>query len=85
MTLLVTPRWYEFFTRSLEPLKHYWPINPDPKNLCKSIKYAVDWGNKHPEKVCPTWVRLRSDKKWFTHIGFEFDQVENKLKPILTG
>ncbi|KMT20628.1 hypothetical protein BVRB_1g006060 [Beta vulgaris subsp. vulgaris] len=51
VALLVTPKWYEFFTRSLMPMKHYWPINPDPENLCKSIKFAVDWGNKHREKA----------------------------------
>ncbi|KAL2892237.1 O-glucosyltransferase rumi [Bienertia sinuspersici] len=51
LALLVTPKWYEFFTRSLIPMKHYWPINPDPENLCKSIKFAVDWGNKHKEKA----------------------------------
>ncbi|KAH9610658.1 hypothetical protein KSS87_006015 [Heliosperma pusillum] len=51
MALLVTPRWYEFFTRSLQPMKHFWPVNPDPNHLCKSIKFAVDWGNKHQEKA----------------------------------
>ncbi|KNA13886.1 hypothetical protein SOVF_112600 [Spinacia oleracea] len=49
MTLLINPRYYEFFTRSLIPMKHYWPINP--KNLCKSIKFAVDWGNKYADKA----------------------------------
>lgn len=51
LALLVTPKWYEFFTRSLIPMKHFWPINPDPDNLCKSLKFAVNWGNKHTEKV----------------------------------
>lgn len=46
MLLLVQPRYHEFFTRSLLPLKHYWPINPS--KLCQSIKFAVNWGNKHP-------------------------------------
>ncbi|CAO2835098.1 unnamed protein product [Amaranthus hypochondriacus] len=51
MSLLVTPRWYEFFTRSLIPMKHFWPINPDPDKLCKSIKFAVSWGNNHKQKA----------------------------------
>ncbi|CAO2835097.1 unnamed protein product [Amaranthus hypochondriacus] len=46
MLLLVKAEYYEFFSRSLLPLKHYWPINPS--NLCQSIKFAVNWGNKHP-------------------------------------
>ncbi|KAG9132464.1 hypothetical protein Leryth_008398 [Lithospermum erythrorhizon] len=49
MTLLVKPHYYDFFTRSLMPLEHYWPIKNDDK--CRSIKYAVDWGNSNPEKA----------------------------------
>ncbi|KMT20629.1 hypothetical protein BVRB_1g006070 [Beta vulgaris subsp. vulgaris] len=49
MTLLINPIYYEFFTRSLVPMKHYWPINP--QNLCKSIKFAVDWGNHNTDKA----------------------------------
>ncbi|GAB4861793.1 hypothetical protein Ancab_037050 [Ancistrocladus abbreviatus] len=49
MLLLVKARYYEFFTRSLVPMKHFWPINP--RNLCSSIKFAVDWGNNNPEKA----------------------------------
>ncbi|KNA04576.1 hypothetical protein SOVF_198420 [Spinacia oleracea] len=49
MLLIIQPQYYEFFTRSLLPLKHYWPINPS--KLCDSIKFAVNWGNKHPDKA----------------------------------
>lgn len=49
VTLIVKPRYYDFFTRSLMPLQHYWPITEDDK--CRSIKYAVDWGNSNEEKV----------------------------------
>ncbi|CAI8593682.1 unnamed protein product [Vicia faba] len=48
-TLLVKPHYYDFFTRGLIPVHHYWPINEDDK--CKSIKFAVDWGNSHTEKA----------------------------------
>ena len=47
--LLVTTPFVDFFTRGLVPGQHYWPIRPDKK--CKSIKYAVDWGNKHQREV----------------------------------
>ncbi|XP_022738457.1 O-glucosyltransferase rumi homolog isoform X2 [Durio zibethinus] len=49
VTLLVKPRYYDFFTRSLEPMHHYWSIKADDK--CRSIKYAVDWGNSHQEEA----------------------------------
>ncbi|XP_010255431.1 PREDICTED: O-glucosyltransferase rumi homolog [Nelumbo nucifera] len=48
-TLLVTPHFYDFFTRSLLPGHHYWPIKDNDK--CRSIKFAVDWGNKHKNQA----------------------------------
>ncbi|XP_073130176.1 uncharacterized protein [Henckelia pumila] len=48
VTLLVKPRYYDFFTRYLMPLQHYWPIREDDK--CRSIKYAVDHGNSHEQE-----------------------------------
>ncbi|KAL3521531.1 hypothetical protein ACH5RR_019680 [Cinchona calisaya] len=49
VSLLVKPRYYDFFTRSLIPLQHYWPIRDNDK--CRSIKYAVDWGNSHQQEA----------------------------------
>lgn len=49
VTLLVKPRYYDFFARSLMPLQHYWPIRNDDK--CRSLKHAVDWGNTHPQEA----------------------------------
>ncbi|XP_052205187.1 uncharacterized protein LOC127810009 isoform X3 [Diospyros lotus] len=49
VTLLVRPVYYDFFTRSLLPVHHYWPIRDDDK--CRSIKFAVDWGNSHKQKA----------------------------------
>lgn len=48
-TLLVTPRHYDFFTRGMVPLKHYWPIRDN--NKCKSLKFAVEWGNNNTAKA----------------------------------
>ncbi|KAJ4949826.1 hypothetical protein NE237_008300 [Protea cynaroides] len=45
MALIVKPIYYDFFTRSLMPLKHYWPIKE--QDMCRSIKFAVDFGNSH--------------------------------------
>ncbi|RRT85971.1 hypothetical protein B296_00000596 [Ensete ventricosum] len=47
--LFVTTHFHDFLTRGLMPGRHYWPIGED--NQCRSIKFAVDWGNKHQEKV----------------------------------
>lgn len=49
MTLVVTPKYYDFYSRVLMPMQHYWPIWDD--NKCSSIKFAVDWGNSHKQKV----------------------------------
>ncbi|CAB4300343.1 unnamed protein product [Prunus armeniaca] len=49
MTLYVRPRYYDFFTRGMEPLQHFWPIRDNSK--CTSLKFAVEWGNNHKDKV----------------------------------
>ncbi|KAJ7951123.1 O-glucosyltransferase rumi-like [Quillaja saponaria] len=48
MTLFVMPRYYDFFTRGMVPLQHYWPINRD-NSKCASLKFAVEWGNNHTD------------------------------------
>lgn len=48
-TLMVKPLYYDFFSRALMPLEHYWPVRLDRK--CESIKFAVDWGNNHTNKA----------------------------------
>jgi len=49
VTLMVKPYYYDFFSRTLQPLQHYWPIRD--KDKCRSIKFAVDWLNNHTQKV----------------------------------
>ncbi|KAG9150699.1 hypothetical protein Leryth_008172 [Lithospermum erythrorhizon] len=49
MTLIIAPQFYDFFTRSLIPTLHYWPIGH--KDKCNAIKFAVDWGNQNPNKA----------------------------------
>ncbi|XP_077239743.1 uncharacterized protein LOC143880652 [Tasmannia lanceolata] len=49
LSLLVNSRYYDFFTRSLMPMHHYWPVREDDK--CRSIKFAVEWGNSHKQKA----------------------------------
>uniref|UniRef100_A0A7N2MHR4 Glycosyl transferase CAP10 domain-containing protein n=1 Tax=Quercus lobata TaxID=97700 RepID=A0A7N2MHR4_QUELO len=46
---LVKPHYYDFFTRGLMPVHHCWLVRNDDK--CKSIKFTVDWGNSHKQKV----------------------------------
>ncbi|KAF7146905.1 hypothetical protein RHSIM_Rhsim03G0181500 [Rhododendron simsii] len=49
VTLLVKPHYYDFFSRGLMPMHHYWPINEDDK--CRSLKFAIEWGNSHNQKA----------------------------------
>ncbi|XP_022141173.1 protein O-glucosyltransferase 1-like [Momordica charantia] len=51
VTLIVRPHYYDFFSRSLIPMQHYWPISPNRNSICSSIKFAVDWGNSHHQKA----------------------------------
>jgi len=50
MALFVKPTFYDFFSRGLMPVEHYWPVRVD-KDKCRSIKFAVDWGNSHQKKA----------------------------------
>lgn len=49
VSLLVRPEYYDFITRSLIPMYHYWPIRED--EMCRAIKFAVDWGNIYKQEV----------------------------------
>ncbi|KAI4355046.1 hypothetical protein L6164_003861 [Bauhinia variegata] len=49
MTLFIKPKYYDFFSRSMIPLQHYWPIST--QNICNDIKFAVDWGNTHTNRA----------------------------------
>lgn len=69
VTLIVKPRYYDFFTRGLMPVHHYWPIKDDDK--CRSIKYAVDWGNSHKRKVSVIFERFFRIMN-FTFLNIDF-------------
>ncbi|KAA3475284.1 protein O-glucosyltransferase 1-like [Gossypium australe] len=49
MTLLIKPKYYDFFSRSMVPMQHYWPSRR--KNKCRDLKFAVEWGNNHPHEA----------------------------------
>ncbi|CAN8280539.1 unnamed protein product [Cochlearia groenlandica] len=49
MTLLIKPDYFDFFSRSMVPLKHYWPIKS--KDNCGDLKFAVQWGNNNTRKA----------------------------------
>ncbi|KAF3681996.1 hypothetical protein FXO37_02620 [Capsicum annuum] len=48
-TLYIRPRFHDFFIRGMIPQHHYWPIRENDK--CKSLKFAVQWGNNHTHKA----------------------------------
>eukprot|EP00253_Pinus_taeda_P009983 PITA_09983 len=56
-TLLITPKYYDFFLRGLVPRKHYWPVKAE--KLCDSIDFAVKWGNKHQKEAKETGKAAR--------------------------
>ncbi|KAF6147053.1 hypothetical protein GIB67_036772 [Kingdonia uniflora] len=48
--LLISPQYEDFFSRGLVPRENYWPISTI-RDLCESIKFAVNWGNKSPSQA----------------------------------
>ncbi|KAJ8748946.1 hypothetical protein K2173_013383 [Erythroxylum novogranatense] len=49
MTLYVSSSYYDFYTRGMAPLQHYWPIRDNSK--CTSLQFAVEWGNNHTKEA----------------------------------
>lgn len=59
------------------PLHHYWPINDHDK--CRSIKFAVDWGNSHKKKVTNriiVWSHFSSSKVKKLHFCSQIRSLE---------
>lgn len=49
MTLMIEPKYHDFFMRGMVPMQHYWPIRNE--NKCRDLKFAVEWGNSHIDKA----------------------------------
>ncbi|KAL4320249.1 hypothetical protein GQ457_18G006160 [Hibiscus cannabinus] len=49
LPLLISPKYQDFFSRGLVPKLNYWPVSSN--GLCRSIKFAVDWGNANPSQA----------------------------------
>ncbi|KAL9237302.1 hypothetical protein vseg_011869 [Gypsophila vaccaria] len=78
VTLIVKPKYYDFFSRGLMPVQHYWPIKEDDK--CRSIKFAVEWGNRHKQKA-QAIGKAASD---FIHEDVKMDYVYDYMLHLLT-
>ncbi|KAI3929980.1 hypothetical protein MKW98_004134 [Papaver atlanticum] len=72
-TLLIKPIYYDFFTRGLVPMQHYWPIKG--KDSCRSIKFAVDWGNDHPEKFMHEGLKMDNVYDYMFHLLNEYAKL----------
>ncbi|KAJ4773695.1 O-glucosyltransferase rumi-like protein (DUF821) [Rhynchospora pubera] len=77
-TLRVTTSFTDFFSRGLVPGKHYWPISSDHK--CKSIKFAVNWGNTHQKQA----EYLGKGGSLFTQEELSMENVYDYMLNLLT-
>lgn len=78
LSLIVTPNYYDFFTRELMPVHHYWPIQD--KDKCRSIKFAVDWGNSHKQKA----QAIGKEASKFIQEKLNMDYVYDYMLHLLT-
>ncbi|KAJ0053646.1 hypothetical protein Pint_00403 [Pistacia integerrima] len=91
MTLVLEPEYYDFFIRSIMPMKHYWPIRTTRK--CRDIKFAVDWGNKHSHqaqaigkegsKYIQEQLKMKYVYDYMLHLLIEYAKLL-KFKPRIT-
>ncbi|CAN8264982.1 unnamed protein product [Cochlearia groenlandica] len=78
VTLLVKPHYYDFFTRGLVPAHHYWPVREHDK--CRSIKFAVHWGNSHIQKA----QDIGKSASYFIQEELKMDYVYDYMYHLLT-
>lgn len=78
MALVVKPRYYDFFTRVLMPVQHYWPIRNDG-DKCRSIKFAVEWANSHKRKA----EAIGKEASDFIHEKLKMDYVYDYMFHLL--
>ncbi|CAD6246273.1 unnamed protein product [Miscanthus lutarioriparius] len=77
--LLVATPFKDFFSRGLVAGKHYWPIEPGARK-CADIKFAVDWGNAHPEQA----RRMAEEGSGFARHDLSMDYVYDYMLHLLT-
>ncbi|KAL1540162.1 O-glucosyltransferase rumi [Salvia divinorum] len=77
-TLLIQSRWHDFFTRGLVPQRHYWPVRDS--QMCKSIKFAVEWGNNHTAKA----KEIGEAGSHFAHEALRMENVYDYMFHLLS-
>ncbi|XP_022759545.1 O-glucosyltransferase rumi-like [Durio zibethinus] len=90
MTLMIKPKYFDFFSRSLAPLQHYWPISS--KSKCSDLKFAVEWGNNHTDKaqaigkagskLIEQFLTMRNVYDYMFHLLNEYSKLL-KFKPTI--
>ncbi|CAN6229002.1 unnamed protein product [Urochloa humidicola] len=80
VALMVRPRFHDFFSRGLTPLRHYWPVRDDRGGMCRSIKFAVDWGNAHTDKA----REIRGNASRFIQEDLTMNNVYDYMFHLLT-
>ncbi|TVU15069.1 hypothetical protein EJB05_38571 [Eragrostis curvula] len=78
VALMVRPRFHDFFSRGLAPLRHYWPVRDRGK--CRSIKLAVDWGNAHADRA----QEIGGNASRFVQEELTMDRVYDYMFHLLT-
>lgn len=79
VALMVRPRFHDFFSRGLSPLRHYWPVRGD-RGMCRSIKHAVDWGNAHADRA----QEMAGNASRFIREELTMDRVYDYMFHLLT-
>ncbi|XP_027102527.1 uncharacterized protein [Coffea arabica] len=75
--LLMTPRFHDFFIRGMLPQRHYWPVKDNDK--CRSLKFAVEYGNNHTEKA----EAIGAAGSRFIHEGMKMEYVYDYIFHLL--
>ncbi|KAL2611116.1 hypothetical protein R1flu_022808 [Riccia fluitans] len=94
-TLVISPRFHDFFMRGLQPWVHYIPVRPSEicaQKLCRSIDSAVKWGESKPSKAVAvgkageeflrTELNMNNVYDYMFHLISEYARLQT-FKPVV--
>ncbi|KAL0464779.1 UNVERIFIED_CONTAM: hypothetical protein Slati_0365500 [Sesamum latifolium] len=80
MMLAVKPHYYDFFTRNLMPMIHFWPIKH--QNKCSAIKFAAQEIGKAGSQFAQEQLKMQNVYDYCFHVLNEYAKLL-KYKPVV--
>ncbi|KAK6249747.1 hypothetical protein SCA6_003752 [Theobroma cacao] len=80
ITLMIKPRYYDFFSRNMVPMQLYWPIRNTSK--CRDLKFAAQAIGKARSKLIEEFLTMRNIYDYMFHLLNKYATLL-KFKPTI--